>query len=362
MKSIKVYLQYPWVADNLYYKNLIVMPPKEVKFFYNKKLKEVVSNKKFFWFSNFLKRNIRGSLNIFNLSIPNSHLSPKGDYDLIHCAHCLSKNKDKPWVADFESEWQMFIGNKTKRTKEKVKRILLNKNCKKILPWTKMAANEIIREFPEIRGKVGVVYPMMSVPKIKIREHKGINLLFVGRYFYEKGGFHALKVFDALTKKYENVNCILVSDVPKKIIKKYEKDSKIKIYGLMLQKKLFDEIYPISDIFVYPGYSDTFGFAYLEAMSFGIPIITVDGFARKEIIGEGKTGFIIKSREKVDYRFLSNNKELIEELIEKTEQLIKNKKLREKMSKNCVKEIEKGKFSIKERNRKLKKIYKEALK
>jgi hypothetical protein len=32
------------------------------------------------------------------------------------------------------------------------------------------------------------------------------------------------------------------------------------------------------------------------------------------------------------------------------------------MSKECIKEIKSGKFSIKERNKKLKKIYEEALK
>jgi len=48
---------------------------------------------------------------------------------------------------------------------------------------------------------------------------------------------------------------------------------------------------------VYPGYSDSFGFAFLEAMAFGLPIVTVDGFARREIVEDGKNGFVIERPE-----------------------------------------------------------------
>ena len=103
MKEITVYLQYPWrFPDSPYYKYLIENPPRGVKFLNAAKQKGVITNKRKFWISNFLKRNIRRGLNKLNLAIPNAHLSPKGDYDLIHCAHCLSKNEDKPWVADIE--------------------------------------------------------------------------------------------------------------------------------------------------------------------------------------------------------------------------------------------------------------------
>jgi len=123
------------------------------------------------------------------------------------------------------------------------------------------------------------------------------------------------------------------------------------------------EIFPQSDIFVYPGYSDSFGFALIDALASGTPIVSIDGFARKEIVKEGKTGFVIE-RQKNSGWYPSKEEEgkIIKELVEKTSLLIKNKKLREKMSKNCIKMVKEGKFSIKERNKKLGKIYEEALK
>ena len=361
--KIKVFLQYPWMfPDSPYYKYLVDNPPENIEFLNAKRQKGVIINKKFFWFSNFLKRNIRRLTNKLNLSIPNAHLTKTSqDYDLIHCCHCLSKNKNKPWVTDIESIWQLYIGKKTKKSKEKVREILTNKNCKKIMPWTQTTANEIIKEFPEIKDKVKVVYPAIPLPNIKRKRHKNINLLFVGRYFYEKGGLHALEVIDKLTKKYNNVKGIIVSEVPESVLKKYSQNRKIKFFGLMPQKELF-ELHSNSDIFVYPGYSDSFGFAYLEAMSFGIPIITVDGFARKEIIDEGKTGFIVGRKDPEWYPTKKEGEEIIEEFIKKISLIIKNKKLREKISKNCIEIIKNGKFSIKERNKKIKEIYEEALK
>ena len=93
-KKIKIHIQYPWkFPDSTYYKYLIDSPPEGIEFLNTRKQKGVITNKRFFWFSNFLKRNIRRWTGRLNLSIPNARLSPEGNYNLIHCAHCLSKNK-----------------------------------------------------------------------------------------------------------------------------------------------------------------------------------------------------------------------------------------------------------------------------
>jgi len=361
MKKIKIYLQYPWkFPDSPYYKYLVDSPPRGVEFLNTKKQKGVITNKRFFWFSNFLKRNIRRVANLVPFSTPNAHLSPKGNYDLIHCAHCLSKNKNKPWVADIESEWQLYLGNKNKRVEKKIRKIFINKNCKKILPWTEHTKKEILNLFPEIKEKLEVVYPAIPEKKFKKRRKgKKINLIFSGRYFYSKGGMQALESIDRLTKKYKNVYGIFNSEVPRDVLRKYSSNKKIMFYGLIPQKKLF-ELYEDSDILIYPGYSDSFGFAYLEAMSFGIPAITVEGFAKKEIVRERKTGFVIPMQKGLNVKRVSE--QVVRQLMKRASQLIENKKLREQMSKNCLEEIKNGKFSIKERNKKLKKIYVEALK
>lgn len=363
-KKIKIYLQYPWkFPDSPYYKYLIDSPPEGIEYLNAEKQKGVITSKRFFWFSNFLKRNIRRWTNKFNLAIPNAHLSPEGDYDLIHCAHCLSKNKDKPWVADIESWWSMYIsGYKSEKARKKVKKILFSKSCKKIMAWTESTKRDILQKHPEIKKKIEVVYPAVpEIKNLKKQKNKKLKIIFIARYFDIKGGLIALEVLERLRKEF-GIEGIVVSNVSEKLKEKYPK---IKIYNLIPQEELF-KLMKSSDLFLYPGSVDTFGFSLLEAMAFGLPTITIntkDTKSRKEIIEDNRTGFIFDVKEKLSFDKIRESEEIIiKKLIKNTSKLIKNKLLREKMSKECIKVIKEGKFSIKERNKKLKRIYYEAIK
>ena len=109
------------------------------------------------------------------------------------------------------------------------------------------------------------------------------------------------------------------------LYEEYKKNPKLTFLDLLPQDKVFKDIYPFSDILIYPGYSDSLGFAMLEAMSFGIPTITCEGAtglcAREEIIDEGKTGFIVRA---------PNKGRELEKMIALAQELINNKeKLKE---------------------------------
>jgi len=94
-----------------------------------------------------------------------------------------------------------------------------------------------------------------------------------------------------------------------------------------------------------------------------LPTVTVDGFARSEVVDHGKTGFIIKNPGNLSlFKMNENERKIIREIVEKTSLLIEDNHLRRKMSKNCIKMIKDGKFSINQRNKQFGKIYEEALK
>ena len=109
-----------------------------------------------------------------------------------------------------------------------------------------------------------------------------------------------------------------------------------------------------------------------------MPIIALDVYVVNSFVENNKNGFLIKCSEKIQYekrfKYSSNSKSLdffnllkkidkrvIDEICEKASILIKDEKLREKFGKEG-KRIFKTKFSIKKRNKKLKKIFDEALK
>ena len=366
MKKIKVYLQSPLgFSDSLYYKNLLKFPPENVEYSTNISSANIITNKSFFKTFNLLKKIIRDGISLTNypLLMIFKNKSENRNIDLIHCAHSITSVKKVPWVADFEALWQFWIsGKNTLLGKKMFLKGVLRENCRKLLAWTEEAKKEMIVKFPELNTKIEVIsYAMPFIPqKNKMRKEKTITLLFLSRYFYKKGGLHALEAIDISTKEFKNVKAIIAGDLPKEIYKKYSKNKKIKFYNFLQQKELFEEIYPESDIFVYPGYSDTFGFGFIEAMNFGLPVITVDGYARKEIVTEGKTGFVIERP--VNLNFYKTNEEILNKIVEKIKLLVEDKKCLKRMSKNCIEEIKNGKFSIKERNKKLEKIYSEAIK
>jgi len=380
MKKINVYLQYPWrIIDSSYYRNLLIYKTPKINFLNKDKVKVVIS-KRGFKINWALKEIVRRIIGI--VKIPNIIYTFNNEAEIIHCAHCLSLNK-KPWVVDFENYGALsaggvevthsFIGRKI------VKRLLKSRNCKKILPWTEAAKKSLLTEIddPEIIKKIELLPFALKINKFKSkRKNNHINILFIGRYFRAKGGYIAVEVINELTKKYPNIYGTIISDTPKKVLEKYKKNRRIKFSNLVSPDTLMKEIYPSADIFLYPGFSDTFGFTLVEAMSFKLPIVTFEGFARDEIVIDNKSGFIIKKgKNEVDWMEFMEKKPPIERLketnrknkyiknaIEKTEILVKDEKLRKKMGENGYNLVNDGKFSIKERNKRLEKIYREALK
>jgi len=338
---MKVYLQYPWkFSDSPYYRYLTTNSSKEIEYLNVHQGKGVITSKNKFSIMLKIKSILRAILGI--VKIPYITLTGKGNYDLIHCCHCLSLNKT-PWVVDVEHYWNFASSSNISYSnigKKRIKKFLKNPNCKRILAWSKDCKNTIIKnmEDKDIINKIEVVYPAIPLPQINKIKKNTITLLFVARYFESKGGNEVLKIFDTLCN--DEVKGIIISDVPEEIKKQHPK---IKFYNLMPQEEVF-KFMEQADIFVYPGYSDTFGFALLEAISFGLPIVTAKGFAKKEIV-EG-CGFVVDN----------NN------LIKAVKYFIDKPLMRNIMGNKGRREIEYGKFSIGERNNKMLKIYGECLK
>jgi len=368
-------------------KNLLDNSPEGYEFVVpteNKK-RDTINKLKKSRIANFLyKKLIRKFFNVWSFMNRNRPLAPE-NIDLIFSTD-LVVEENKPWVIKILDSPFSMAGNDYKIFKKSLKKLekaLSSKNCKAIIVHTQISKDYIKKYFSEdVLKKVVILTPAIPerVKEKRINSGKEFSMLFMGSInnpeaFYLKGGIEALETFKKLSEKYKNIKLIMRSSAPKEIIKKYSGLKNVEFLEGRLTDKEMNNLYNNSDILLIPGYN-YFIMAYLEAFSYGIPIIALDTYGVSEFIINGKNGFLVKPSKNLpinspDYpvnarseQFIRKIKEVdhsvIEELMKKASILIEDRKLLYKMSKNCQKMF-KEKYSWEAKNKKLKRVFDEAL-
>jgi glycosyltransferase involved in cell wall biosynthesis len=158
----------------------------------------------------------------------------------------------------------------------------------------------IRRRFTELLGidgeKIHVVYAGINIelpPDAESIVPRTPNILFVGREFELKGGPILLEAFKLVRKKMPEATLTLVG-MPTDIGK---------IDGAVhlgfLRKSVPNELaaltslYQSSSVFALPTRSESFGIAVLEALVYGLPVVTTREWALPEAIIDGETGFCV---------------------------------------------------------------------
>ncbi|MEM2954744.1 MAG: glycosyltransferase family 4 protein [Candidatus Nanoarchaeia archaeon] len=356
------------------YETLLKYPPANITYLTNIKSTDfetlkIYQSKNY----NFKKSLVLSALNL--LRLPRIYFVINSA-DVIHSSRGLLILNRSPWVVDVEHA-SSFGDYTKKQVRFLVKQLLKSKYCKKILPHCEAARKSILNGYDckDFRTKLEVLYPAIMPHKIA-KANEIPTILFIGKWvsFYRKGGKELIQAFKILEQKYD-INLILKTDAPREFIKKYEKDRSILFAAETISREeVFEKFYLKSDIFVMPTFVDSFGYVFLEAMSCGLPVVGTDIFAVPEIIENGKNGFLVHSNisdfkpnflhrdihKSIDYSKIKAP-EVVRGLVEALTILIENKPLRKKMGRTGYKMVESGKFSIKQRNEKLKRIYEEAI-
>jgi glycosyltransferase involved in cell wall biosynthesis len=374
---IKVYLL---VGKLPFYKDLINYPPDGVKYLnkadYGKDIASYYSS-----LMHTAKRKISSFL-LKQLKMPRMTYVLNKECDLIHSNRGILILNRKPWLVDIDYVGYFFGENIFDREnldrsilKKIVVKSLSSKYCKKIICWSNAAKASVNGIFKEktIRDKAHVLYPAVPALKLEKKIPKDrIRLLYVSSSF-AKGGNELLSAFQELAKKYDNIELFVKCDVPEEVKLRYNlKEIKYFPYKSQLLPRdyLIRNFHMASDIFIYPTLGDLFGLGLLDAMVASLPIVSTNTYAIPEIVEDGKGGFLINQPYIwYDKNYISLGKskplrkktEFVEELVEKTSVLIEKPYLRKRMGKYNRKLVEKGKFSLGERNRKLKAIYEEAV-
>jgi len=165
--------------------------------------------------------------------------------------------------------------------------------------------------------------------KIKVhKDKKEVRILFLSHLNKSKGILVFLDALSLLNDHNVDYKARIVgdsADISIEELKKYSEDknlnSKVDIVGPKYSTEKYLEFLN-SDIFVFPTFykPETFGLVVLEAMQFGLAVISTREGSLPVIVDEGKTGFLIEKKNP-------------QELAEKIKILIDDAKLRKKMGK-----------------------------
>jgi len=124
----------------------------------------------------------------------------------------------------------------------------------------------------------------------------GITLLHCGRVSKEKNLDFLADAYEAVIAKHPAVNLIFAGDGPYygSLYARMKKHGRVVFTGRMNRSDL-PELYSSCHCLVFPSVTDTFGMVVLEAQACGLPAIVSDFGGPKEIIVNGKTGFVAEA-------------------------------------------------------------------
>lgn len=153
--------------------------------------------------------------------------------------------------------------------------------------------------------------------------NNNIQVLFLSNLVLSKGPFEFLKAANIVIKKNTNVRFVLAgadsSPIFTKRLRSYIANNGLDEYVTMpgrVHGEEKEKLFATSDIFVFPSYfkREVFGTVNVEAMSWGLPVISSNEGAIPEIVQDGITGFIVnpKSPKEIADRILTlvNNPDL----------------------------------------------------
>lgn len=359
-------------GESTYTSNLLRNPPKGIIYTYylDAVSKNQVERLNPWW--NILL-NVLIKLRILPVSPGTIILKIKGRFDLVHCHSYSIKiiHDNVPVLISDSSSNYIFLRDYINWSPLRIKltyffkKVLFRligildcelnfQNVAKIIVFSKFAKRVHLR-LGVSKERIEVIYPgiphyssnEMRSNKFSLRSNSNqmVNILFVGIWFERKGGQLLLEAYRKLSKKYENIELTIVGPIPKRF---KIHDLRLKSYDYIPREKLMKEFFPKADIFVLvPPKVEGFGFAVLEAMSFGIPVIVSRVCALPELVSDGETGFIVKAGS-------------VLELTKRLENLILDKNLRKRMA-QAPRARFLEKYSASVMNNKLLRAYKSAI-
>ncbi len=131
-------------------------------------------------------------------------------------------------------------------------------------------------------------------PATQSREGRPLRVLCVGNGGLLKGWGYLVKALNLLP--VDSFECRLVGNLQISATGLEALSRTVECIG-SVPRSLMAEQYRWADVFVLPSLSETFGLVLLEAMRWGLPVLTTEHTAGTDIVSEGREGFVVPVRQ-----------------------------------------------------------------
>jgi glycosyltransferase involved in cell wall biosynthesis len=169
-----------------------------------------------------------------------------------------------------------------------------------MVAWKRLAGISVFSQFAKQvlvsrgvpRDLVTVIPPGFPTPPISARMARGdeFTFLFAGRHPHRKGADLVIDAIRRLRRAGAGVRAILVGDPS---FLELAGEPGFQVQEKATRRQLMEELYPAADSFVMPSRAEGYGFTLVEAMSFGLPVISTTYGSIPEVIDHGVTGLLV---------------------------------------------------------------------
>ncbi len=300
--------------------------------------------------------------------------------------------RPEPWVVEVEFVFQL-AGRHPKHLKRfgrVVERALASRFCRRILCQSEASRTSICADLHTqgFADKLEVVHCMAPTrPKRFAKELRDgkVKLFFLGASareksflaFEYKGGREVLETFARLSQEFQNVELVVRANLPPDVRARYRDLPGLRVIEDIIPREELEHEYQSADIFLLPSHT-TIAMTLVEAMSYELPVVTIDSWANAEYVEDGKTGLVAPRSRRLPYYYADTHQvnfatgaydramrrtdpEVVSEFTKRVRALVENAALRRRLGAAARHEVEHGRFSLEAGNRRLRRIFDEAV-
>jgi starch synthase len=141
---------------------------------------------------------------------------------------------------------------------------------------------------PEKVTVVGAGANLPELPTVHRPAGGPPTILFIGNDFVRKGGEVLLEAFRRVRESVPDARLVLVGTRPAVPVQ-----PGVEVLGRIRDRARIVELYRDATVFCLPSFFDPYPLVVLEAMAFGVPVVTTEQTGTPEMIAHGETGVLV---------------------------------------------------------------------